>query len=275
MSESPDSGMTPFEEDEPRVRPAEQLVLDLGGYEGPLDLLLDLARDQKVDLARISMIALADQYLAYIESAHHLRLEVAADYLVMAAWLAYLKSRLLIPDPEPDDEPSASEMAARLNWQLRRLQAMRDAAQKLMGRAREGIDFHRRGAPEGIRIHRSSVWECDLLDLLKAYGAHREAQGDSEPLKVRRTNVVTVEMALQRMRQMLGVLPEWSSLQAFLPPTSPNPFTRRSATASTLLAALELAKQGNIELRQGRTFGPIYVRRRDGGDVPDPGPQAA
>ena len=262
MVESPDMMPPVFEEDAPRAPAGEQLVLDLDGYEGPLDLLLDLARDQKVDLARISMLKLADQYVAYIENAQRLRLELAADYLVMAAWLAYLKSRLLLPDPEPEDEPSAEEMAARLNWQLRRLQAMREVSVKLMGRDREGIDFHRRGAPEGIRIHRSSAWECDLYDLLKAYGAHQEAKGDNEPLKVRREKVVSVEQALERMRKLLGALPEWSSLQAFLPPTPPHPFTRRSATASTLLAALELAKQGDIELKQGRTFGPIYVRKK-------------
>lgn len=264
MIESPESTPPAFEEDDPRPVAGVQLVLDLDGYEGPLDLLLDLARDQKVDLARISMLALAQQYLDYIESARQLRLEVAADYLVMAAWLAYLKSRLLIPDPEGEDEPSASEMAARLNWQLRRLQAMREAAAKLQERQQRGIDFHLRGAPEGIRVHRSSAWECELYDLLKAYGAHREAQGESEPLKVKRDKVVSVEQALERMRKLLGALPEWSSLQAFLPPTPPHPFTRRSATASTLLAALELAKQGDIELKQGRTFGPIYVRSRMG-----------
>lgn len=262
MIESPETSPPDFQEDEPRSSEGVQLVLDLDGYEGPLDLLLDLARDQKVDLARISMLALAQQYLDYIESARQIRLEVAADYLVMAAWLAYLKSRLLIPDPEGDDEPSASEMAARLNWQLRRLQAMREASAKLMARQREGQDFHLRGAPEGIRVHRSSAWECELYDLLKAYGAHREAQGENEPLKIRRDKIVSVEQALERMRRLLGALPEWSSLQAFLPPTPPNPFTRRSATASTLLAALELAKQGDIELKQGRTFGPIYVRSK-------------
>jgi segregation and condensation protein A len=249
-----------FQEDAPC--PPTQLVLDLDGYEGPMDLLLDLARDQKVDLARISMLALAEQYLDYIERARELRLEIAADYLVMAAWLAYLKSRLLLPDPEPEDEPSAAEMAARLNWQLRRLQAMREAARKLTERQREGIDFFRRGAPEGVRIHRSSEWDCDLYELLKAYGAHQESQGDGEPLKVRREKVVSVEQALERMRRLLGALPEWSSLQAFLPPAPAHPFTRRSATASTLLAALELAKQGDIEIRQGRSFGPIYLRRR-------------
>lgn len=265
MIESPESRAPVFEEDEPRPGNGVQLVLDLDGYEGPLDLLLDLARDQKVDLARISMLALAQQYLDYIESARQIRLEVAADYLVMAAWLAYLKSRLLIPDPEGEDEPSASEMAARLNWQLRRLQAMREAAKTLMQRQQQGIDFHLRGAPEGIRVHRSSAWECDLYDLLKAYGAHREAQGENEPLKVKRDKVISVEQALERMRKLLGALPEWSSLQAFLPPTPPHPFMRRSATASTLLAALELAKQGDIDLKQGRTFGPIYVRRRTAG----------
>lgn len=253
-----------FEEDAPREPGGQRLVVDLGAYEGPLDLLLDLARDQKVDLARISMLALAEQYLDYVERARRLRLELAADYLVMAAWLAYLKSRLLIPDPEPEDEPSAQEMAARLNWQLRRLQAMREAAEKLMDRPREGQDFHRRGAPEGIRVQRSSAWTCDYYDLLKAYAVHLEAKGENEPLRVRREKVISVEMALDRMRKLLGALPEWSSLQAFLPPSPPHPFTRRSATASTLLAALELAKQGDVEIRQGRIFGPIYIRRRDG-----------
>lgn len=252
-----------FEEDAPREAGSQRLVVDLGAYEGPLDLLLDLARDQKVDLARISMLALAEQYLDYVEKARRLRLELAADYLVMAAWLAYLKSRLLIPDPEPEDEPSAQEMAARLNWQLQRLQAMREAAAKLMERPHLGQDFFRRGAPEGIRVHRSSAWTCDYYDLLKAYAVHLEAKGENEPLRVRREKVISVEVALERMRKLLGALPEWSSLQAFLPPSLAHPFTRRSATASTLLAALELAKQGDIEIRQGRTFGPIYIRRRD------------
>ncbi|ANK80623.1 MAG: chromosome segregation protein ScpA [Rhizobiales bacterium NRL2] len=252
-----------FEEDAPREPAGQRLVVDLGAYEGPLDLLLDLARDQKVDLARISMLALAEQYLDYVEKVRELRLELAADYLVMAAWLAYLKSRLLIPDPEPEDEPSAQEMAARLNWQLRRLQAMRQVAARLLERPREGQDFHRRGAPEGIRVQRSSAWTCDYYDLLKAYSVHLEARGDSEPLRIRRDKVISVEMALERMRKLLGALPEWSSLQAFLPPAIAHPFTRRSATASTLLAALELAKQGDIEIRQGRSFGPIYIRRRD------------
>lgn len=253
----------PFEEDPPR-EPAtgERLVVDLGAYEGPLDLLLDLARDQKVDLARISILKLADQFLAFIETARQLRLEVAADYLVMAAWLAYLKSRLLLPDPEPEDEPSAAEMAERLNWQLRRLQAMREAAAALFERPQEGQAFFRRGAPEGVRVHRRAAWECDLYDLLRAYAAHCEAQGENEPLRVRRDKVISVEAALERMRRLLGALPEWSSLQAFLPPAIAHPFTRRSATASTLLAALELAKQGDIEIRQGRIFGPIYIRNR-------------
>ncbi|MDF1720113.1 MAG: ScpA family protein [Minwuia sp.] len=251
-----------FEEDLPGQDTGGRLVVDLGAYEGPLDLLLDLAREQKVDLARISILRLADQFVAFIESAHHLKIEVAADYLVMAAWLAYLKSRLLLPNPEPEDEPSGAEMAARLGWQLRRLEAMRKAGERLFGREREGQDFFRRGAPEGVRVLRRSAWECDLYDLLRAYAAHREVQGESEPLRVRRTNVYSVEQALARMRKLLGAMPDWSSLQAYLPGTSTDPFTRRSATASTLLAALEMAKQGEVEIRQGRTFGPIYVRGR-------------
>lgn len=251
-----------FEEDLPAQGEAGRLVVDLGAYEGPLDLLLDLAREQKVDLARISILKLADQFVAFIESAHHLRIEVAADYLVMAAWLAYLKSRLLLPDPEPEDEPSGAELAARLGWQLRRLEAMRKAGESLFARAREGQDFFRRGAPEGVRVLRRSAWDCDLYDLLRAYALHREVQGESEPLRVRRTKVYSVEQALERMRKLLGAMPDWSSLQAYLPNTIADPFTRRSATASTLLAALEMAKQGEVEIRQGRTFGPIYVRSR-------------
>jgi len=253
---------TDFEEDQPDAEQGARLVVDLGAYEGPLDLLLDLARDQKVDLAQISILRLADQFVAFIESAHRLRIEIAADYLVMAAWLAYLKSRLLLPDPEPDEELSGAEMAARLGWQLRRLQAMRKVGEQLFARAREGQEFFRRGAPEGVRILRRSAWDCDLYDLLRAYAAHRESQGDSGPLKVRRTNVYSVEQALERLRRLLGAMPEWSSLQAYLPNNVTDPFTRRSATASTLLAALEMAKQGEVEIRQGRTFGPIYVRNR-------------
>ncbi|MEC9347807.1 MAG: ScpA family protein [Pseudomonadota bacterium] len=261
---APDTPRPDFEEDAPRVPETTRLIVDLGAYEGPLDLLLDLARDQKVDLARISILKLADQFLAFIEQSRQLRIEVAADYLVMAAWLAWLKSRLLLPDPEPDgEEPSGAEMAARLAWQLRRLEAMRKAGATIFRRPQLGQDFHRRGAPEGVHVRRQVHWECSLYDLLQAYGAHCESLGENEPLRVRRDKVVTVEQALERMRRLLGALPEWSSLQAFLPPSSSHPFTRRSAMASTLLAALELARQGDIELRQGRTFGPVFVRRRE------------
>jgi len=233
------------------------LYLELDGWEGPLDLLLDLARRQKVDLRKISILALVDQYLTYIERAEALRLELAADYLVMAAWLAYLKSALLLPRDEQED-PSPEELALRLQLRLQRLAAMRDAAARLMGRDRLGRDVFRRGAPEGLRIDRKAKWQCDWFALVQAYG---QVKARTQPVvhMVRDRLVMTLDSALSRVSAMLGVNLDWMELRDFLPPHA-DPKLRRSAMASSFVAALELARLGKAELQQEQTFGPLMLR---------------
>jgi segregation and condensation protein A len=235
----------------------EALYLELDGWEGPLDLLLDLARRQKVDLKRISILALVDQYLAYIERAGAMRVELAADYLVMAAWLALLKSLLLLPGEEVE-EPSAEELALRLQLRLQRLGAMREAAARLMARDRLGRDVFARGAPEGLRIDHKSMWQCDWFALVRAYG---EVKARTEPVvhMVRDRMVMTLEAALERVSAMLGIALDWVRLEDFLPSHS-DPRLRRSALASSFAAALELARLGRVELRQDEAFGPMLVR---------------
>ena len=254
----------PFEADH---RPAgapgdEPLVVDLDGYEGPLDILLALARNQKVDLAKISILGLAEQYLAFIAEAGRVRIEIAADYLVMAAWLAYLKSRLLLPEAE-DNEPSGPEMAARLAFQLRRLDAMRGAATKLMARDRLGRDIFPRGAPEGIRVIRRPQFEMSFFDLVKSYGDIK-IRGHARPMVIERPAIYTFEDALERFGRLLGRVPSWQSLQAFLPPNLFTPEERRVAVSTTFTAGLELARRGTLKLRQQKPFGPIYVMATDG-----------
>lgn len=233
------------------------LYLELDGWEGPLDLLLDLARRQKVDLRRISILDLVDQYLTYIDRAEALRLELAADYLVMAAWLAYLKSALLLPREEQED-PSPEELALRLQLRLQRLAAMRDAAARLMGRDRLGRDVFARGAPEGLRIDRRNAWQCDWYALIQAYG---QVKARTAPVVhvVRDRMVMTLDSALARVSSLLGVNLDWMELRDFLPPHA-EPRLRRSALASSFVAALELARLGKAELRQDQTFGPIHLR---------------
>lgn len=233
------------------------LYLELDGWEGPLDLLLDLARRQKVDLRKISILELVDQYLTYIERAEELRLELAADYLVMAAWLAYLKSALLLPRDEQED-PSPEEMALRLQLRLQRLAAMRDAAARLMGRDRLGRDVFVRGAPEGLRVDRKAKWQCDWFALVQAYG---QVKARTAPVvhMVRDRMVMTLDSALSRVSSMLGVNLDWMELKDFLPPHS-DPKLRRSAMASSFVAALELARLGKAELQQEKTFGPLMLR---------------
>lgn len=233
------------------------LYLELDGWEGPLDLLLDLARRQKVDLRKISILALVDQYLTYIERAEALRLELAADYLVMAAWLAYLKSALLLPRDEQED-PSPEELALRLQLRLQRLAAMRDAAARLMGRDRLGRDVFLRGAPEGLRIDRKAKWQCDWFALVQAYG---QVKALTQPVvhMVRDRMVMTLDSALSRVSAMLGVNLDWMELRDFLPPHA-DPKLRRSAMASSFVAALELARLGKAELQQEQTFGPLMLR---------------
>jgi len=248
---------TPSGDDE-----AAALVVHLDGYEGPLDMLLGLARDQKVDLARISILALAEQYLAFIGEARRLKIELAADWLVMAAWLAYLKSRLLLPrDEQAPDEPSGEEMAAALAFQLRRLEAMREAAAGLFARPQFGRDTLARGAPEGVRVVTRPVWEATLFELLQAYGAISR-RGKPQTLRIERSELYSLEDALARLVRALGGLGEWSSLWALLPDVADAGLRGRSALASTLLASLELARTGQLELRQERGFGPVWVRRR-------------
>ncbi|AXB77746.1 chromosome segregation and condensation protein ScpA [Novosphingobium barchaimii LL02] len=239
----------------------DALYLDIDGWEGPLDLLLDLARRQKVDLRTISILELVDAYLTYIEQAEALRLELAADYLVMAAWLAYLKSAMLLPRDEAED-PSPEEMALRLQMRLQRLGAMREAAGRLMGRDRLGRDVFARGAPEGLRVDRKSLWQCSWYDLVRAYG---DVKVRSEPVvhMVRERMVMTLDSAIQRVSSMLGVAIDWMDLRDFLPPahdTWADPRLRRSALASSFVAALELARTGKAEIVQDETFGPLRLR---------------
>ncbi len=234
------------------------LYLELDGWEGPLDLLLDLARRQKVDLRKISILELVDQYIGYIERAEAMRLELAADYLVMAAWLAYLKSSLLLPREE-QEEPSAEELALRLQLRLARLGAMREAAARLMARDRLGRDVFLRGAPEGLRVDRRNRWQCDWFALIQAYG---QVKARTAPVvhMVRDRMVMTLESALSRVSAMLGVTLDWIELQDFLPPHA-DPRLRRSALASSFVAALELARTGKAELAQESTFGPLMLRQ--------------
>ena len=233
------------------------LYLELDGWEGPLDLLLDLARRQKVDLRGISILSLADQYIGYVERAAALRLELAADYLVMAAWLAYLKSLLLLPKEE-QEEPSAQELALRLQLRLQRLGAMREAGARLMARDRVGRDVFVRGAPEGLRIERRNAWQCEWFDLVQAYG---QVKARTAPVvhMVRDRAVMTLESALSRVAAMLGVALDWMALEDFLPQFA-DPQLRRSALASSFVAALELARQGKAELAQDEAFGELRLR---------------
>jgi segregation and condensation protein A len=235
------------------------LVLDLDGYEGPIDLLLGLAREQKVDLARISILALADQYLAFIAAQRRLQLEVAADYLVMAAWLAYLKSRLLLPDPPEEEGPSAVELAEALAHRLRLLEAMQRAGATLMARPLLGRDVFARGAPEGLDSIDHPVFALSLYELLKAYGdSHRRQHG--QVLTIVPTSYHTLSEALERLAQFVGHVPDWRELENFLPEELRAGPLRRSGLAATFAALLELAKAGRVELRQDRSFGPLYLR---------------
>ncbi|PRX34930.1 condensin subunit ScpA [Meinhardsimonia xiamenensis] len=243
-------------------RAAEALIVDVDGYEGPLDVLLTLSRTQKVDLRRISVLQLAEQYLAFVERARALRIELAADYLVMAAWLAFLKSRLLLP-PDPTEEgPTGEELAAHLAFQLERLQAMRDAAARLMGRDRLGRDFFARGVPEEVTMKRRVRYTATLLDLMQAYARVR-TRDEFRPYAMEREDVLTMQEALEALRPLIGYAGDWRRLSSFLPPEwRGDPVRRRSATAATFAAALELARQGAVELRQEETFAPIEIRRR-------------
>jgi segregation and condensation protein A len=239
--------------------PEGQLVLDLDGYEGPIDVLLTLARDQKVDLTRISILQLADQYLAFVAEARRIRLELAADYLVMAAWLAYLKSRLLLPEQD-EEEPSGEDLAQALAFQLQRLEAMQEVGAKLVDRPRLGRDVFPRGAPEGIQVVSRSIFDLSLYDLLKAYTEHKRKE-EFGTWRIQPTELYSMEDALQHLSEMLGRLPDWTSLASFVPGAAGDSLLSRSALAAHFVASLELTKAGKLELRQDGVFSPIYLRR--------------
>ncbi|MCW2309204.1 segregation and condensation protein A [Rhodobium gokarnense] len=250
------------------------LLVDVDGFEGPLGLLLELARTQKVDLTKISILALSEQYLRFIEEARRLRLEIAADYLVMAAWLAYLKSKLLLPVSDDDEEPSAEELAAALAFRLRRLEAMREAAARLMNRDRLGRDVFARGMPEALEAVRRTEYEADLYDLLSAYAIQRQ-RTCVRRVAVRQRDVWSLEEARQVLSRLVGMADDWTSLQEYLIAYLARPEERATAIASTFSASLEMVREGKVELRQADAFAPLYVRRRatprQGDETPEKG----
>lgn len=245
-----------------RAGEEERLLVDLEGFEGPLDVLLTLARDQKVDLAKISILRLADQYLAFVEKVRRTHLDLAAEYLVMAAWLAYLKSRLLLPEPEEEEEGqlSAAEMAEVLAFRLRRLEAMQSAGSALVNRPRLGRDVFPRGEPEDVPVVTTNIFDVQLYDLLKAYGDH-VVRTSVRTLHIEAPDLYSVEDALRRLERLLGRMPDWSVLSAYLPSIEGDPLKMRSAVASTFIAALELVRQGRVQVRQdGGPYSPIYIK---------------
>lgn len=261
---------TPFEEDPPR-RPAEEaheadaLLLDIDGFEGPIDVLLSMARDQKVDLTKISILQLARQYLAFIDRAQALELQLAAEYLVMAAWLAYLKSRLLLPRQDDEEEPDAETMAEALQFQLMRLEAMQKAADDLFSLPQLGQDIFPRGMPEGLKMETESIYDVSLYDLLRAYGAINRRK-ESSQYDLPEFALMSMEAAYERMSKMLGKLPRkglhsaWATLHSFFPEGIRDRLYGRSSVASLFTASLELAKQGTLEIKQDGLFRPIYLR---------------
>jgi len=243
----------------PERAPPDILTLALGSWEGPLDVLLTLARAQRVDLAHISILALVDQYLAFIGKARAVRLELAADYLVMAAWLAYLKSCLMLP-PDPAADPDPHDLALRLQWQLQRLDAMREAGARLMAQPRAGRETFRRAAPEGLRHAVRADYDCCLYDLLQAYGAVSARTAPGRYAVAART-VLPLDAAIARLEQLVGSAVDWTALADFLPESADEPY-RRSALASSFVAALELTRQGRIDLAQADAFAPLLLRAR-------------
>jgi len=253
----------PFEAAQPDYRAAQDdsLVLDLDGFEGPIDVLLTLAREHKIDITKISILALANQYLDFIARARELRLEIAADYLVMAAWLAYLKSRLLLPSSGDEDEPTGAALAARLAFQLQRLEAMRKAAEQLMQRAQLGQDFFPRGEPDPVAVDTTTVFNATLYDLLSVYGTIRQRR-ESSVLEIVPLALYSMDDAMERLNSLMGSTPDWTVLARFLPDSIGDPLFMRSAVAATFAASLELARQGKLQISQSGTFAPIYLRDR-------------
>jgi segregation and condensation protein A len=256
---------TPFPEaDAPERREGEPLlVVDVGGFEGPLDLLLELARRQKVDLARIPILALAEQYLAFIAEARALRLELAADYLVMAAWLAYLKSRLLLPEPPRPDEPSADDLAEALAARLQRLEVIRLAARRLEERERLHREVFPRGAPEATSVLARPVWTARLHDLLKAYAGQRSRPAAPRVI-LRRRSVWTLLDARTALERLVGPVGDWRSLDQYLFDFMVEPAMRASVLASSLCATLEMVREGRLAVRQDEPFGRIWIRAGEG-----------
>jgi len=263
-----DAGMSPAFENEmaigDRATDEPALVVDVEGFEGPLDLLLTLARQQKVDLAKISILALADQYLAYVEAARHKRIELAADYLVMAAWLAYLKSRMLLPDAAPEGAASAEDMANALAYRLRRLEAFRDVAKRLMERPQLDRDVFLRGDPEPIAEVRQQEWTATLYDLLSAYAAQRQQKVLGQ-VRFAQRKVWSLAEARDVLQRLVGVADDWTRLDEFLIAYVVEPTVAATVFASSFVSALELVREGVAEIHQSQAFTPIYVRKREKG----------
>jgi segregation and condensation protein A len=237
------------------------LMIDVDGFEGPLDLLLHLARNQKVDLSRISIVALVEQYLSFIDQVRAVRLELAADYLVMAAWLAFLKSKLLIPKLPGDEGESGEELAAVLQFRLKRLEAMRDAAARLVNRNRLGRDVFARGMPEMVIVEKRNAFSASLYDLLTAYAIQRQKQAITN-VHIARRGVWSLKQARDMLSRLVGELKDWTDLDRFLIEYLSTPAERRTATASSFAASLELVREGKLEVRQQEAFAPIYLRGR-------------
>jgi segregation and condensation protein A len=249
------------ENDDSRLTGDPSLVVDVAGFEGPLDLLLHLARNQKVDLARISILALAEQYLAFIEKVRALRLELAADYLVMAAWLAFLKSKLLIPKQPGEEGESGEELAAVLQFRLKRLEAMRDAAARLVNRNRLGRDVFARGMPEMVIVEKRNRFSASLYDLLTAYAQQRQRQAINNVTIARRA-VWSLKDAREVLARLVGSIGDWTALDSFLIEYLAAPEEKRTAMASSFAATLEMVREGKLEVRQDQVFAPIYLRGR-------------
>ncbi len=257
------------EEDSGGAIDEPKLTVDVDGFEGPLDLLLELSRRQKVDLAKISILALAEQYLEFIEDVRKLRIELAADYLVMAAWLAFLKSKLLIPAEETgEDELSGEEMAAQLAFRLQRLEAMREAGSRLVGRNRLGRDFFVRGVPEPVRIDRHKKFSATLYDLISAYATQRQRASVSH-VTITKREVWSLQDAREILSSMIGSLADWTPLEVFLSPYTTDKEMRNSIIASSFAASLEMAREGQVSLRQDEAFTPLYLKMK----APKPGVQ--
>ena len=260
MAEDMETKISEFEDDNEFAPSSDhRLVLDVDGFAGPIDVLLTLAREQKVDLTQISILELADQYLVWVAKLRQANLELAADYLVMAAWLAYLKSILLLPTSTDDEEPTGEEMAAALQFQLLRLESMQQAGEKLLARDQLGQDFFPRGNPEKFGYNLNGAFEASIYDLLKAYGEHTH-RSNVRILRIELSDLYSTDDGLKWLTKMLGSMPDWTSLLQFLPAEIKGDLVSRSMVASTLSAALQLTKQGELKIRQTETFGTVYVR---------------